>query len=342
MTEQYAPALPNTNIRAARRQTGLIAFLLLLTTALSYLLMLIEPFWYAFFEKILMLIMQALCARPITEAHLAVDSLMQSQLYSSFTGMLSNLISFFLPFYIYVRCVGKKADEMCPLTGGQKCGHLISVFAALQMCAASASVLCESVSGFVYGPLFDSFPSEESVFMTAPELVVSFLSLCVFTPLLEEFVFRGVIFGSLRPFGFGYAAVASALLFGLAHVGPSSMAYALASGLIFSAVREITGSIRQTVILHALNNAVSFLFSYVLPFYANPAFSDTLNYLWNIALCVLAVFGLLHLFSRLKAVRVESQEASLETPIQAFLSVGTVLYILLFLYTTIALCLYGY
>lgn len=342
MTEQYTSALPDTHIRVARRQTGLMAFLLFLTTALSYLLMLIEPFWYAFLEKAVMLILRAWGTRPITEARLAVDSLMQSQLYSSFTGMLSSLISFFLPFYIYTRCAKKQPVEMCPLTGGRKCGHLICVFAALQMCASGASIVCESVSSFIYGPLFDTFPGEESIFMTIPELVVCFLSLCVFTPLVEEFVFRGVIFGSLRPFGFGYAAVASALLFGLAHGGPSAMAYALASGLIFATVREVTGSIRQTVILHALNNAVSFLFVYVLPFYADQTFSDTLNYLWNILLCVLAVFGLLHLFSRLKAVQAESKEARTDTPIHAFLSVGTVLYMLLFLYTTIVICLYGY
>lgn len=349
---------PFADIRTARGRTAAMAGLMLISTALAYLLWYVEPLGY-FLLKSLITFFAGLLGMTPAQTAFAAKSFFDSALYTSLGGMVTNLITFFLPFYIYAKHIRKQSfDEVCPLCGGKPLRLMLClcVFAALQLCSTASSVLCETVGGFVFPELFADFPIEESVRLGVPELVVEFVSLCVFTPLMEEFVFRGVIFASLRPFGASYAVVVSALLFGLAHGGPSAMAYALASGLILAVVREVTGSVKSGIFLHGFNNTISFLFSSVLPFYADDFLIDGLYYLWNLVIGLLAFIGLVALFYRLEQKKKLDEEAAAEAdenaavapgaqtvvPLRAFFSVPTVLYMLLFLYNTVLILQYGY
>ncbi len=342
---------PRRDVREPRSRTAALAGLLLVSTALSYLLWYVEPLWYMLLERLLTCFVRLAGATHVQSAY-TVKSFFDSTLYTTLNGMLSNLITFFLPFYLYARHIRKQSfDDMCPLCGAKPLKLGLCVFAAMQLASSAAALFCETVGGFVFPELFATFPIEESVSLGVLELAVEFVSLCVFTPLVEEFVFRGVIFGSLRPFGASYAVVASALLFGLAHGGPSSMAYALVSGFILAAVREVTGSVKSGIFLHGFNNAISFLFSSVLPFYADDFLIDGLNYLWDLVIGLLAFIGLVHLFRRLESVKTneESEKTVQEqtsddaaVPLRAFWSVPTVLYVLLFLYNVILIWQYGY
>jgi membrane protease YdiL (CAAX protease family) len=87
-------------------------------------------------------------------------------------------------------------------------------------------------------------------------IAVSVLGAVLFAPVFEELVFRGLLYGSLRSrFKWPAAAVASALVFGLAHgYGPAGFASVLASGLLWAYLYERTGSLLPGIIAHVVNN----------------------------------------------------------------------------------------
>jgi len=87
-----------------------------------------------------------------------------------------------------------------------------------------------------------------------------FVIAVVFAPLVEEVVFRGWIFTNLRSnFGFATALFASSIIFAGLHY-ESTHLYALAVfpvGLALGAIREITGSVKSTIAIHAFNNFIA-------------------------------------------------------------------------------------
>ena len=83
-------------------------------------------------------------------------------------------------------------------------------------------------------------------------------------PLGEELLFRGVVFGWLRRWGFVVAAIISAVVFGAAHGINVVFPAAIVLGLLNAYVYEKSGSIWPSVVAHATNNTFIFVLARVL------------------------------------------------------------------------------
>jgi membrane protease YdiL (CAAX protease family) len=82
----------------------------------------------------------------------------------------------------------------------------------------------------------------------------------VIAPLFEEWICRGLIFGSLRSrYGVVRSMVLSALVFGLMHVQPVPVLNAFVLGLVLAFIYHKTNSLWSSVILHALYNGTAYL-----------------------------------------------------------------------------------
>jgi membrane protease YdiL (CAAX protease family) len=94
------------------------------------------------------------------------------------------------------------------------------------------------------------------VWGNGPVLAMSLLEFVFFAPVLEEIVFRGLLFGTLRRrFGCGASAVFSASIFALAHgYGALGFASVFWSGMLWAWAYEKTGSLLPAILAHALNN----------------------------------------------------------------------------------------
>ncbi len=76
-------------------------------------------------------------------------------------------------------------------------------------------------------------------------------------PILEEFLFRGLVFGGLRrSHGFLGAALISSAIFAVVHP-PASLAPVFILGMLTAAARERTGTLMAPVLVHAGFNAAS-------------------------------------------------------------------------------------
>jgi len=96
---------------------------------------------------------------------------------------------------------------------------------------------------------------------------IAFITLVILAPILEEVIFRGVVFRWMRQsYSFIISSLVSGMLFGFIHVMDSlltgnylDLVYILLYGImgvVFSKMYEETGSIYGPIILHACYNAI--------------------------------------------------------------------------------------
>lgn len=87
----------------------------------------------------------------------------------------------------------------------------------------------------------------------------------IIAPVIEEYIFRGLILNRLRPLGDKAAIVFSAVMFGLMHGNLSQFLYATAIGIVFGYLAVKTGRIFYSSILHiAVNSYTTFVVMGVL------------------------------------------------------------------------------
>jgi membrane protease YdiL (CAAX protease family) len=92
--------------------------------------------------------------------------------------------------------------------------------------------------------------------------LLSLLCIAVIPAVLEESVYRGILYQEYRkinPFG---AIFFSALLFGLLHGNLNQFTYAFVMGIIMAFVIEATDSILATMIIHFITNGMSVVVLY--------------------------------------------------------------------------------
>jgi uncharacterized protein len=115
----------------------------------------------------------------------------------------------------------------------------------------------------------DKLPSELGAGKSTAALIAAGVFVCIVAPVLEEFFFRGFLFGVLRRWhirvagrdlGTWMAAVVTGILFGLAHIGSASAVYLVPLaflGFVLCIVRWKTGSLYPCMALHSINNSLA-------------------------------------------------------------------------------------
>lgn len=87
-------------------------------------------------------------------------------------------------------------------------------------------------------------------------LVLATASVVVLDPIVEESLFRGVLYGWLRErLPVVWTVVLVGAFFGLIHVAPAAIAYLLPWGIGATALRAWHGSVWASLIAHVVNNA---------------------------------------------------------------------------------------
>ncbi|MCR5215738.1 MAG: CPBP family intramembrane metalloprotease [Lachnospiraceae bacterium] len=90
-------------------------------------------------------------------------------------------------------------------------------------------------------------------------LLLQILLMAVLPAASEEFIFRGVFYGSYRRRNYLGAAVISGLFFGLMHMNINQACYAFVLGILFSFFYEAIGNLWGTIIAHTTINLGSVL-----------------------------------------------------------------------------------
>lgn len=98
------------------------------------------------------------------------------------------------------------------------------------------------------------------------QLVISLLALAVLAPIVEELVFRGLLYGWIAGRWNSLAAwLISSVLFAAAHMEPAHVVLVLPLGLLFGWLRRRTDSLLPSMIAHIINNGFALLAAVYLP-----------------------------------------------------------------------------
>lgn len=98
-------------------------------------------------------------------------------------------------------------------------------------------------------------------------LWLNLLLIAVIPAVVEEFIFRGLIFNGLKRRNPFRAIIISAFLFGLMHMNINQFLYAFAMGIFFAMIAYATGSMWPSMIMHFIYNGQSVILTHVITKY---------------------------------------------------------------------------
>ncbi len=124
------------------------------------------------------------------------------------------------------------------------------------------SLLMTSSISVVLEPLMEMMPDDylEPLYNSMQGGLWAIGTAVIAAPILEEFLFRGVVQQNLSRFLSPIAGIIIAsLIFGLIHIIPQQVITATLSGIVIGSVYYLTGSLVTVVLIHMLNNGLAYM-----------------------------------------------------------------------------------
>lgn len=156
--------------------------------------------------------------------------------------------------------------------------------------------------------------------------LISFVVAVFAAPIIEEVLFRGVLYKKLAAYGGRIFVFFSALFFGLGHRNIYQLFYAFAMGLLLGAVVWLTGTIRYSIIIHVLANFLGGGVQILLQTFGNESALAIWDTIVNILIPVGVIVGLVWLFVRRRSVHLPPRAVGLPAKPSWVLSPGMIIY----------------
>lgn len=265
-TAKMAKNAKATNVKSAKATNAAkvaktIAYLLMITT-----------FVCATFALV-----QYLLSFPAKFAHftLGLSATLTQALFSLLSYAITLLIIIFIPKLINKKWRVSKEDlglNELPTwldLGLAPVGFIVYLVLAAILTSIFAAIF----------PWFDMSQAQDVGFNSAilgPDRILAFTALVVVSPIAEELVFRGFLYNKLKTSlstkkrrelaAIIIATIITSLAFGIMHGQWNVGVNVFAMSLVLCAMREITGSIYASILLHMIKNAIAFYLLYVTTF----------------------------------------------------------------------------
>ena len=202
----------------------------------------------------------------------------------------------------------KKPDRLAKKLGN------ISALYGLTMGVNYLTMLVFFLIPLIFPMISDNFELrqffEPTVIDTPPTLtgtILLVLAVVIAAPLFEEFLFRGIMYDALKPFGNGIAILGTSILFGLMHSSVHMLFYATAAGFALGYIRYATNSLFVVTILHLIVNAVAAGLLFILSLGdiigGDMEFWDTITVIYMISMVIFVIVGLIAFIRRIPVIR---------------------------------------
>ena len=97
------------------------------------------------------------------------------------------------------------------------------------------------------------------------DLLAAFVALVIVPPICEEVAYRGWLYGKLRSrWGFVMSSLLVSLTFAVLHAPLNAAIVAFVLSFVACGLREITGSVYASMIMHMLKNGIAFWLLYIV------------------------------------------------------------------------------
>jgi hypothetical protein len=119
-------------------------------------------------------------------------------------------------------------------------------------------------------PIVNSFPIPDFMKEMIEQFVnqkgvFSFIAIVITAPVIEEFIFRGIILdGLLKKYSPTKSILISSILFGIVHLNPWQFISALILGLFSGWVYYRTKKLTLSILIHSINNLIGFISFYLV------------------------------------------------------------------------------
>ena len=259
-----------------------------------------------------------------------------------------------VPPFVYLKISGTKTGELIPYKKIRISDALLAVvmtylfYPLMLVMNLLTMFFVDNTSAELATTMGQENPHTSIAIPQKPALLaLTALQLCVVSPLVEEFVFRGVFYQTYRKSSMKAALVLSGLLFGCMHMNFNQFLYTFVFGMILVFMMEATGSIVTSMICHFLLNLNGVLLSGLNGSIRNASVSDAVQQSSNLAsqpkilLAGLLVWGVIAVFTtaggcaiwvhlarkngRLELIQQKMNEAKRERIITPTLVIGMVL-----------------
>ena len=172
-----------------------------------------------------------------------------------FNGLLSSLIFFMISAF---HCLIKRKSFATLFPFEKMGGKMAAMLSVIGLAIALASNYAADLTTDVFS-LFGLQNQGGDMLGdgSMPAVLLYFLTVAVLPAFAEEFAFRGVIMGTLRPYSEGLALLVSSAAFALMHGNFVQIPFTFCCGLAFGFVVLKTNSLLPSIIIHFLNNALA-------------------------------------------------------------------------------------
>lgn len=240
-----------------------------------------------------------------------------------------SVISFIGVFGITYKIAGYRISDLVPLKKTEKGLSLPVFFFGVAFCSFS-NIASNLLASFFYSLGIDYSSSDIDMPKGIFGFLLTLISTAIVPALVEEFAFRGLVMGSLKKYGSGFAVISSAILFGLIHGNFEQIPFAFLMGLFLGYSVIITGSLRIAICVHFFNNFISVVFSFI----PNSISVEIQNVIYAVFLLLSLVAGIICLNSKSDKKLFEFEKSDTECKESQkykwfFLSVATAIAIVL-------------
>ncbi len=218
-------------------------------------------------------------------------SILDDPFFQQYFQITVSSFMFIVPFTFFFKLAGYKLSKIIDFNLPKTKAWFPLVLIGVGFCAFA------NMATGIASSIFESFGINYDVdFGENPQgilgITLSILATAVVPALVEEFACRGIVMGSLRKYGDGFAVLTSAIMFGLIHGNFQQIPFAFMVGLILGYVTVKCNSIWPAVLIHFYNNFTSVIFDYVFSGMA----VQLQNVIYTIYLVICLFIGILGVF----------------------------------------------
>lgn len=158
---------------------------------------------------------------------------------------------------------------------------------------------------------------------------VFFVAGVLIAPIMEEIIFRRLIYNKVAGYGAGVYILWSSLTFGLFHMNFGQSLYAGAMGVIFAVVMYKTGNVLYSIILHIMINLTGGIgIGTIVMRSGNETILAIYNYYVFALIIIGFILSIIFIIRKFFVIHAEKGEYTLPHKKVAFLNPGTVIFCL--------------
>ena len=286
-------------------------------------LAIILSFIFTIFSGNILFIIAAIFTSPsnINDAFVGLDPV----IYYLITSIVA-IIASVLPFYISSSFMNNKISDLIQFKTFDKKFGLACIGIGMMTCVYAdftAYSLLFNLNSIGLYPHIPDFPYDNNT----ASIIMYIISLSIIPPLVEEFAYRGIVLGSLRQYGDGFAILVSSVLFGLMHANFLQTPCTFIAGLILGFLTVRLNSILPAMIIHFLNN-FSFVILTIIEKNFGSYYQTLVQNLFFLSLILIGILCLIYILNKDKnffSIQRSTSALNLKQKFKAFSSSATMI-----------------